>query len=99
MKQSDNGKPLYDTKGNHIKEHILMGHTTFSDGQFQPLYFPNDHPTCLGLFKGIAIILEGVIMMHATSQQNAQGSSARKLTMANMDAAAVVTSSSMSQIL
>jgi len=35
-----------------------MGDARFADGSPQPLYFPPDHPTHPGLFKGMAVILE-----------------------------------------
>ena len=41
-----------------VEVRIPMGDARFADGSPQPLYFPPDHPTHPGLFKGMAVILE-----------------------------------------
>jgi hypothetical protein len=57
-KRDLNGKVVYGTDGKLVKEKICMGDASFADGTPQPLYFPLDHPTHPGLFKGITVILE-----------------------------------------
>ena len=57
-KRSDDGKIVYDSSGKPAEVRIPMRSARFSDGRPQPLYFPQDHPTHPGLFKGMAVILE-----------------------------------------
>lgn len=52
----ENGKPVYSSDGKILKEKRRMGNATFN-GVEQPLYFPDDHPTHPGQFKGMAQIL------------------------------------------
>jgi transposase len=52
------GKQLYDTKGNLVKEKIKMTGAHFEDGTPQDLYFPDNHPHHPGKFKGMKQILE-----------------------------------------
>ncbi|KAF8315112.1 hypothetical protein DL93DRAFT_2136065 [Clavulina sp. PMI_390] len=57
-RRDPNGKPMYDSTGELLKEKIPMGDARFADGRPQPLYFPPNHPTHPGLFKGMAVILK-----------------------------------------
>ena len=59
-----NGNQVYqrDTNGTLTqkpqKMKVRMDDATFSDGSTQPLYFPDDHPSSPGCFKGMAVLLE-----------------------------------------
>ncbi|KAI0245786.1 hypothetical protein BJV78DRAFT_1158376 [Lactifluus subvellereus] len=52
----ENGKPVYSPDGKVLKEKCRMGNATFN-GAEQLLYFPDDHLTHPGQFKGMAQIL------------------------------------------
>jgi hypothetical protein len=54
----DDGKPVYQSDGKVLKKKVLMLNGKFADGTEQSFYFPEDHPTAPGLFKGMGIILE-----------------------------------------
>ena len=54
----EDGKILYSPAGKPLEVHIPMANACFANGCSQPLYFPLDHPTHPGLFKGMAVILE-----------------------------------------
>ncbi|GJE94827.1 hypothetical protein PsYK624_110020 [Phanerochaete sordida] len=56
-KPGADGRPVYDSEGKLVKMRVRMGDAKFSDGTTQPLYFPDDHPTHPGQFKGMAQIL------------------------------------------
>ena len=56
-KLGDDGKPVTDAKGKFIKITIRMADATFN-GKPQSLYFPDDHPTYPGWFKGMQQILK-----------------------------------------
>ena len=47
-----------DSTGTALMDRIYMGDTCLPDGRPQPVYYPPDHPTHPGLFKGMAILLE-----------------------------------------
>jgi hypothetical protein len=57
-KHDSDGKLVYGSDGKLVKEKICMGDATLPDGRPQQLYFPANHPTHPGLFKGMAVILE-----------------------------------------
>jgi hypothetical protein len=64
--------PVLDNDGNQVylrdnngkltrkpaKQKIRMDNVTFAGGSPQPLYFPDDHPTSPGCFKGMAVLLK-----------------------------------------
>ncbi|TFK39602.1 hypothetical protein BDQ12DRAFT_722440 [Crucibulum laeve] len=52
-----NGKPIYNTNGDLLKEKVNMANGKFKDGTEQELYFPEGHENA-GLFKGMGIILQ-----------------------------------------
>ena len=52
------GKPVYGTDGKVRKQKVCMGDATFPNGTPQCLYFPETHPHSLGIFKGMAVLLE-----------------------------------------
>jgi hypothetical protein len=56
-KQDTEGKLVYDSCGNLVKDKIKMTGAHF-DGMVQDLYFPDDHLQHAGKFKGIKKILE-----------------------------------------
>ncbi|CAK5283931.1 unnamed protein product [Mycena citricolor] len=56
-KRDAEGKLVYDTKGNLVKDKIKMTGAHF-DGHPHDLYFPDDHPKYSGKFKGMKLILE-----------------------------------------
>ncbi|KAI0324035.1 hypothetical protein GY45DRAFT_1349605 [Cubamyces sp. BRFM 1775] len=68
---SANGKPVYSPDGKILKTKIRMGNAMFSNGSPQSLYFPDNHPTHPGAFKGMAVLLEERGFKHAR-QLNAQ---------------------------
>ena len=53
---NEDGKPIYSRDGTILKEKRRMENATFN-GVEQPLYFPDNHPTRPGQFKGMAQIL------------------------------------------
>lgn len=53
---NESGKSICSPDGKIVKEKHRMGNATFN-GVEQPLYFPDDHPTHPGQFKGMAQIL------------------------------------------
>ncbi|KAF9458406.1 hypothetical protein BDZ94DRAFT_1325516 [Collybia nuda] len=53
----ENGKPVYTPDGKILKEKVNMANGKFADGTEQEFYFPDNHPTHPGLFKGMANIL------------------------------------------
>ena len=53
---NESGKSICSPDGKIMKEKHRMGNATFN-GVEQPLYFPDDHPTHPGQFKGMAQIL------------------------------------------
>jgi hypothetical protein len=55
--RDSNGKQIYTSDGKFKKIFKKMGDTSFN-GHPQSLYFPDNHPTHPGLFKGMAVILE-----------------------------------------
>ncbi|KAL0947234.1 hypothetical protein HGRIS_013351 [Hohenbuehelia grisea] len=55
--RDENGNPVYTPAGTKAKTKIQM-HGAHFNGHPQSLYFPNDHPTSPGVFKGMACILE-----------------------------------------
>lgn len=57
-KCGEDGKFVYGSDGKPVQIRIPMSDACFADGRPQPLYFPPDHPTHPGLFKGMAVILE-----------------------------------------
>ena len=57
-KHGEDGKIVHGPDGKPIEVRILMDDAHFSDGRPQPLYFPSNHPTHPGQFKGMAVILE-----------------------------------------
>ncbi len=56
-KRDEAGNLVYKSDGSLEKEKICMGDAAFCDGTPQPLYFPDDHPTHPGIFKGMLNIL------------------------------------------
>ncbi|KAJ8473629.1 hypothetical protein ONZ45_g16225 [Pleurotus djamor] len=56
--RDESGNLVYNSSGTPLKRKTQMQGAKFSDGTPQSLYFPDDHPTSPGLFKGTAVILE-----------------------------------------
>jgi hypothetical protein len=54
----DAGKQVHAANGTLLKEKIRMGKGRMPNGEEQDFYFPDDHPTHPGFFKGLTIILE-----------------------------------------
>ncbi|THU75878.1 hypothetical protein K435DRAFT_706193 [Dendrothele bispora CBS 962.96] len=59
-------------KWTHYKDGPRMRPGTLPSGQLQDLYFPDDHPTMPGWFKGMQVILEERGLYPETGRLNAQ---------------------------
>src|SRR5260221_14335535 len=52
------GQVMTNSTGTALMDHVCMCNAHFTDGHLQPLYYPSDHPTHPGIFKGMAVLLE-----------------------------------------
>lgn len=53
----EDGKPVHLPNGKFAKTKVQMANGKLPDGSDQSFYFPNDHPSFPGVFKGMAQIL------------------------------------------
>ena len=56
--KNPDGSPKHGPDGKILKEWRCMEDARFANGTAQALYYPDNHPTHPGLFKGMAVILE-----------------------------------------
>ncbi|KAI0315426.1 hypothetical protein OF83DRAFT_1164795 [Amylostereum chailletii] len=72
-KLGEDGKQVYNAKGKPVKEKIPMTGASFS-GSPQDLYFPLDHDTYPGQFKGMAVLLDERQIPHGNLKASCKGS-------------------------
>ena len=51
------GKQVFDSGGKAVKQKVMMANGRFKDGSIQEFYFPADHGTSPGVFKGMVTLL------------------------------------------